>query len=80
MSRARTSRTCIAKHVPRWIQPGHSDARPNSCPALLSTAQSSPKAIVWVAQASSRPTSARHDLTAALSRPASAANTAIKSP
>ena len=80
MSPARTSRTCIAKRVPRRTQPGHGDARPDSCPALLPTAQSSPNAIVWVAQASSRPTSARYDLTATLSRPASAANTAIKSP
>ena len=80
MSVATTSRTRIAKRVPRWSQPGHDDARPDSCPASLSTAQSSPKAIVIAAQASSTSTSARHHLTATLSRPASAVNTAIKSP
>jgi hypothetical protein len=80
MSVATTSRTRIAKRVLRWSQPGHDDARPDSCPASLSTAQSSPKAIVMVAQASSTSTSARHHLTATLSRPASAVKTAIKSP
>jgi hypothetical protein len=80
MSAATTSRTRIAKRVLRWSQPGHGDARPDSCPASLSIAQSAPKAIVMAAQASSRPTSARHHLIATLSRPASAVKTAIKSP
>jgi len=80
MSAATTSRPRIAKRVPRWSQPGHGGARPHGCPASLSTAQSSPKAFVIVAQASSRPTSARHHLTATLSRLASAVKTAIKSP
>jgi len=80
MSAATASRTRIAKRVPRWTQPGHGDARPDSCPAPLSTAQSSPNGIVIVAQASSTPTSARHHLTATLSRPTSAVKTAIKSP
>jgi hypothetical protein len=80
MSAAATSRTRIAKRVSRWSQPGNGDARLDSCPAPLSTAQSSPKAIVMVAQASSSPTSARHHLTAALSRLVSTINTPIKSP
>ena len=80
MSALATSRTRIAKRVPRWSQPGHGDARPDSCPAALSTAPASPKAIVIGAQASPRPTSARHHLTATLSRLAFIAIIAIKSP
>jgi|GraSoiStandDraft_13_1057314.scaffolds.fasta_scaffold136709_2 hypothetical protein len=80
MSAATTSRTRIAKRVPRRSQPGHGDARPDSCPATPYTAQSSPKAIVIAAQANPRPTSTRYHLTATLSRPASAVRTAIKSP
>jgi hypothetical protein len=80
MSAATTSRTRIAKRVSRWSQPGHGDARPDSCPAPLSTAQSAPNGIVMVAQTSSRPTSARHHLTATLSRLASHLKTAIQSP
>jgi hypothetical protein len=80
MSAATISRTRIAKRVPRWSQPGHGDARPDSCPAALSIAQSSHKAIAIATQASSRLTSARHHLTATLSRPTSAVKTAIKSP
>jgi hypothetical protein len=80
MSAATTSLTRIAKRVLPWSQPGHGDARPDSCPASLPTAQSSPKGIVMVDQASSTPTSDRHHLTATLSRPASAVKTAIKSP
>ena len=80
MSAATTSRTRIAKRVPRWSHPGHGDARPDSCSAALSTTQSAPKAIVIAAQASQRHTSARHHLTATLSRLASNVNTAIKSP
>ena len=80
MSAATASRTRIAKRVPRWTQPGHGDARPDSYPTSLSTAQSSPKAIVMAAQASPRPTSARHHLTATLLPPASTVNAAIKSP
>jgi hypothetical protein len=78
MSAATTSRTRIAKRVPRWSQPGHGDARPDSYPTSLSTAQSSPKAIVMAAQASL--TTARHHLTATLLPPASTVNAAIKSP
>ena len=80
MSAVATSRTRIVKRVSRWSQSSHGDARPNSYPAALSTSQSSPKAIVIAAQASPRPTSARHLLTAAPSRLASAVNAAIKSP
>jgi hypothetical protein len=80
MSATATSRTRITKRVSRWSRPGHGDARPHSYPASLSTAQSSPKAIVIAAQASPRPTRARHHLTATLSRLASTVNTAIKSP
>jgi hypothetical protein len=80
MSAATTSPTRIDKRVPRWTQPCHDDARPDSCPAPLSTAQSSPNRIVIVAQASSRPASPRHHPTATLSRPTSAIKTAIKSP
>jgi hypothetical protein len=80
MSAAATSRTRIVKRVSRWSQPGHGDARPDSYLASLSTAQSSPKAIVIDAQANPRPTGARHHLTATPSRLASTVNTAIKSP
>jgi len=80
MSAATTSRTRIAKRVLRWSQPGHGDARPDSCPASLSTAQSSPKAIVIGAKESPRPASARHHLTVTLSRLAPTVSTAIKSP
>jgi hypothetical protein len=80
MSAAATSRTHIANRVSRWSQPGHGDARPDSYPAALSTAQSSLKAIVIGAQASPRPTSACQHLTATLSRLAFTVNIAIKSP
>jgi hypothetical protein len=80
MSETATFRTPTTKRFPRWSQSRHDDARPNSYPAALSTRQSSPKAIVIAAQASPRPTSARHLLTAALSRLASVINVPIKSP
>jgi hypothetical protein len=80
MSAVATSRTRIVKRVSRWSQSGHGDARPDSYPAALSTAQSSPKAIVIAAQGSPRPTNPCHHLTAALSRLASTVNAAIKSP
>ena len=80
MSAVATSRTRIVKRGSRWSQSSHGDARPNSYPAALSTRQSSQKAIVIAAQASPRPTSARHLLAAALSRLASVVNAAIKSP
>ena len=80
MSAAATSRTRIARPVSRWSHPGHGDTRPNSYSAPLSTAQSSSNGIVMVARASSRPTSARHHLSATLSRLAPTINTAIKSP
>jgi hypothetical protein len=80
MSAATTSRTRIAKRVPRWFQPGHGDARPDSCPSALSTTQSALKAILIDAQESPRPTSVRHHLAATLSRLTSTVNTAIKSP
>ena len=80
MSAAAIARNPIAKRVSRWSQAGHADARPHSYPASLSTRQSSPKAIIIGAQASLRPTSARHHLTTTLSRLASTVNTAIKSP
>ena len=54
--------------------------RPDRYLAAPSTRQSSPKAIVIAAQASPRPTSACHLLTAALSRLASAVSATIKSP
>jgi hypothetical protein len=80
MSAVATSRTRIVKRVSRWSKSGHGYARPDSYPEALSTRQSSPKAIVIAAQTSPRPASARHLLTAALSRLASAVNAAIKSP
>jgi hypothetical protein len=80
MSAVTTSRTRIVKRVSRWSQSGHGGVRPDRYLAAFSTRQSSPKAIVIAAQASPRPTSARHLLTAALSRLASAVNAAIKSP
>jgi hypothetical protein len=80
MSAAAAARNPIAKGVSRWSQPGHGHARPDNYPASLSTAQSSLKAIVIDAQASTRPTGTRHHLTATLSRLASTVNTAIKSP
>jgi hypothetical protein len=80
MSAVATSRTCIVKRVSRWSQSGNGDARSNRHPAALSTRQSSPKNIIIAAQASPKPVAARHLLTAALSRLASALNSAIKSP
>jgi hypothetical protein len=80
MSAAAAVRTRIAKRVSRWSQPGQGDARPDSYPASLSTAQSSPKAIVIGAQVSPTPTSAHHHLTATASRLVSTVNAAIKSP
>jgi hypothetical protein len=80
MSADATSRTCIVKRASRWSKPSHGDARPDSCPAALSTAPASPKATVIGAQASRRATSARHHLPTTLSRLASTVNTAIKSP
>ena len=80
MSAVATSPTRIVKRVSRWSQSGHRDARPNSDPAALSTAPNSQKAIVIGAQASQSPTNARLNLTTAQLRPASAGNTAIKSP
>jgi len=80
MSAVATSRTRIVKHVSRWSQPGHGDARPDSRPSTLSTTQSALKAILIDAQESPRPTSVHHHLAATLSRLASTVNTAIKSP
>ena len=80
MSTAATSRIHIVKRVFRWSQPGHGDARPDSYPSALSTAQSFPKAILIGAKESPRPISPRHLLIATLSRLASTVNTAIKSP
>jgi hypothetical protein len=80
MSAAGTSRTRIVKRASRWSKPGHGDARQNSYSAALSATQSAPKAILIAAQESPRPISARHHLTATLSRLASTVNTAIKSP
>jgi hypothetical protein len=80
MSAPATSHTRIVKRASRRSQPGHGDARPNRRPATPYTAQPSQKAIVIGAQAHPRPTSARHHLTATLSRLAFTVNTAIKSP
>jgi hypothetical protein len=80
MSAVATPQTHIVERVSRWSQPGHGDARSDSCPAALSTAPTSQKAIVIGAQAGQSPTNARSNLTAAQLRPASAVNTAIKSP
>jgi hypothetical protein len=80
MNAVATSPIRIIKRVSRWSQPGHGDARSDNCPVPRSTEQPSPNRIVIVAQASSRPTSARHHSTATLSRPTSAVKTAIKSP
>ena len=77
---AAATRTRIVKRVSRWSQPGHGDTRPDRRPSAGSTAPLVPNGIVTVAQASSRPTSARLHFTGALSRLASAASTAIKSP
>ena len=80
MSALATSRIRIVKRVSRWSQPGHGDARPDSYPSALSTAQSAPKAILIGAKESPRPISARHHLIATLARLAYNVNTAIKSP
>jgi hypothetical protein len=80
MSAVATSRTRIVKRVSCWSQSGHGDVRPDSYPAALSTAQLVAKAMLIGAKECKRPTSARLQLTATLSRLASPANTAIKSP
>jgi hypothetical protein len=80
MSAAATSPTRIVKRVSRWSQPGHGDARPDRCPSARSTAQLVSNAMLIAAKESPRPTSARLHFTGTLSRLASAASTAIKSP
>ena len=80
MSAPAAARNPIAKRVSHRSQPGHGDARPDSYPSALATAQWALKAILIDAQESPRPTSARHHLAATLSRLASTVNTAIKSP
>jgi hypothetical protein len=80
MSAAASSSTQLVKRGFRWSQPGHGDARPDSYPSALSTAQSAPKAILIGAKESPRPISARHHLIATLARLAYNVNTAIKSP
>jgi hypothetical protein len=80
MNTPAAARNPIAKRVSLRSRPGHGDAWPDSHPSALSTAPSAPKAIVIAAQASPRHTGARDHLTATLSRLASNANTAIKSP
>ena len=76
MSAPAASPARIVKRVSRWSRPGHGDPRPDSRP----TAQLVPKAMLTGAKESPRPTSVRLQLTAMLSRLASPANTAIKSP
>jgi hypothetical protein len=80
MSAVATLPTRIIKRASRWSKPGRGDARLDSCPAALSTAPISPKAILIGAQASQCPTSARLNPTTARLRLASTVNTAIKSP
>jgi hypothetical protein len=80
MTAAAASRTRIVKRLSRRSQPGHGDARPDSDPPTLSTAQLAPNAILIAANESPRPTSARHHPTATLSPPAFTFNAAIKSP
>jgi hypothetical protein len=80
MSADATSRTRIVKRTSRWSQPGHGDARPNSYPSALSTAQLAPKAILIGPQASPSATRARHHRTVTLSPPAITFYAAIKSP
>jgi hypothetical protein len=80
MSAPAASPARIVKRVSRWSRPGHGDARPDRCPAGRPTTQLVPKAMLTGAKESPRPTSVRLQLTAMLSRLASPANTAIKSP
>jgi hypothetical protein len=80
MSAAASSSSQLVKRGFRWSQPGRGDARPDSYPSALSTAQSAPKAILIGAKESPTPISARYHLTATLSRLAYNVNTAIKSP
>jgi hypothetical protein len=80
MTAAATSPTRIVKRVSRWSQPGDGNARPDRCPSALSTAQLVPKAMLIGAKDSPRPPSARLHFPSTLSRLASAASTAIKSP
>jgi hypothetical protein len=80
MSAVATSPIRIIKRVSRWSQAGHDGARSDICPAALRTAPTFQKAIVITAQASQSHTNGHLNLTAAQSRPASARNTAIKSP
>jgi len=80
MSAPAASPARIFKRVSRWSRPGHGDARSENCPAALSTAPTSENASIIGAQASPTATGARHQLPSTLSRPASAGNTAIKSP
>ena len=80
MSAAAASPAHIVKRVSRWSQPGQGNARPDRCPVGRPIAQLVPKATLTGTKESPRPTSVRLQLPAMLSRLASPANTAIKSP
>ena len=80
MSAVATSPTRIVRRVSRGSQPSHGGARSENCPAALSRASTSGKASIVGAQARPTTNGARYQLPTTLSRPASAGNTAIKSP
>jgi hypothetical protein len=80
MTATAASRTRIVEHVSRWSQPRHGDARPDSDPAAISTAQSPSNVVAICAKASPRTTSVRHHPTATISRLAATVDAAIKSP
>jgi hypothetical protein len=81
MSASATSLTRTAERVPRWSSTGLARARPDRCPALLSTSLSSSRAIVIGAEL--KPigrTSRRNHPTGPLPRRASTLIAAVKSP
>jgi|GEM_PF-2048461 len=81
MSASATSRTRIVERVRGWSQTGNVDPRPGACKAPLSTAHSSPRAIVIGAEPRpTGPTSGRNHLTATPARLAPSLIAAIKSP
>jgi hypothetical protein len=50
MSETATFRSPTTKPLPRWLITGYAAARPNTCPALHSAPQASPKPIVNATQ------------------------------
>ena len=81
MTASASALTRAAERVPHWSSTSRAGARPDRCPALISTPRSSTKTIVMGAQANPiGPTSTRNRTTATVRRLAFTLIAAIKSP